>query len=73
MTTATITTDINIGPFRIVGDTREIVVSDNQGSAVTIDATTPYDAVATSTATTSTTANDSDAGREERSRANICF
>ena len=63
----------NIGPFRIVGDTREIVVSDNQGSAVTIDATTPYDAVATSTATTSTTANDSDAGREERSRANICF
>jgi len=61
------------GPYRIIERITEIVVGDNQGSAVTINATTPYDAVATSTTTTSTTANDSDAGREERSRANICF
>ena len=63
----------NIGPFRIVGDTREIVVSDNQGGAVTIIATGVDEAAAASETITSTTANNSDAGREEFSHANICY
>ena len=52
---------------------REIVVGDNQGSTVTMDVITPYDAVATSTSTTSTSANDPDAGREERSHGNVSY
>jgi hypothetical protein len=63
----------NIGPFRIVGDTREIVVSDNQGGAVTIIATGVDEAAAASETITPTTANNSDAGREEFSHANICY
>ena len=45
----------DIGPYRVAEKTTKIVVSDNQGSATTIEATTPKNSVGTSTTVTTAT------------------
>ena len=45
----------DIGPYRVAEETTKIVVSDNQGSATTIEATTPKNSVGTSTTVTTAT------------------
>ena len=47
--------DEDIGPYRVAEETTKIAVSDNQGSATTIEATTPKNSVTTSSTSTATT------------------
>ena len=69
--------DESIGPYRVAEETTKVVVSDNQGSVTTIEATTPKNSVgaATSvtTSTTTKTISITESGGEvtERKRSNV--
>ena len=67
----------DIGPYRVSEETTKVVVSDNQGSVTTIEATTPSNSVGESTtvttATTSKTITTTESGGKvtERKRSNV--